>query len=286
MKWLQAIKQQLPKHKYAINAKLLGDDGLLAWSNLGLWSDTTLQKSNAYVQACQALAKQLADSIQLNSQDRVLDLGCGQGASLNFFKQYYALKQLSGVELQDECVKKIKHNMPQSVDVYCESFLNLADIPFTEKFDAVLCIDAAYHSNLHHFLDNLQTVLTNDGRVAFHFLIFSEKWRYLSTVQKEKYRLLLKGADVDALHIYSKTRTEEILRQHHFKDIEIEDLSEEVFLGFSKYIALKKQSGAWTSTQQNFLDILKITMTAKLCHKLYQDGVVRYVKITAKNAKA
>ena len=48
MKWLQAIRQKLPQHKYAINAKQLGDDAVLAWSNLGYWDDAT----SSYPEAC------------------------------------------------------------------------------------------------------------------------------------------------------------------------------------------------------------------------------------------
>ena len=56
MKWLQAIRSNVPKHKYAINAHILGDHNELAWSNLGYWEDTT----SSYPEACQALADQLA----------------------------------------------------------------------------------------------------------------------------------------------------------------------------------------------------------------------------------
>ncbi|MFW1817698.1 SAM-dependent methyltransferase, partial [Acinetobacter guillouiae] len=32
MKWLQAIQQKRPKHKYAIDAKMLGDNAECAWT--------------------------------------------------------------------------------------------------------------------------------------------------------------------------------------------------------------------------------------------------------------
>lgn len=277
MKWLQAIQRYLPTHKYAINTALLGDASSLAWSNLGLWDNT---QQNSYILACQNLAKDLADSIQLSSSDRVLDLGCGKGASLNYWQQHYAVLDLTAVEIQAKCVENIQKNFPQIQQVYCESFLNLNEIQFKHLFDAVMCIDAAYHSNLHHFLDNVQSVLAAEGRLAFHYLMFSEKWRYLSTIQKEKYRLLLKSADVNALYLHGKVRTQHILQQHHFQDIQITDLSEQVFLGFTNYINQQN----YRNVKANYLDIFKIKMTARLCQKLYKDGVIRYVKITAKKS--
>ncbi len=35
--------------------------------------------------------------------------------------------------------------------------------------------------------------------------------------------------------------------------------------------------------QTNKLDSFKIEITAKLCSKLYEDGLVKYVQVTAKN---
>jgi cyclopropane fatty-acyl-phospholipid synthase-like methyltransferase len=96
-------------HKYAIDAKRLGDDSLLAWSNLGYWQN----QYDDYPQACQSLADQIAASIQLKQSDRVLDLGCGQGASLLHWLRYYQIQQLSAVELQPECAKRIQKQLPK-----------------------------------------------------------------------------------------------------------------------------------------------------------------------------
>jgi trans-aconitate methyltransferase len=93
-------------HKYAIDAKRLGDDSLLAWSNLGYWQN----QYDDYPQACQSLADQIAASIQLKQSDRVLDLGCGQGASLLHWLRYYQIQQLSAVELQLNVPNEFKNN--------------------------------------------------------------------------------------------------------------------------------------------------------------------------------
>ena len=57
----QALIEKVIGHKYAIDAKRLGDDSLLAWSNLGYWQG---QQHN-YPLACQNLADQIAASVQL-----------------------------------------------------------------------------------------------------------------------------------------------------------------------------------------------------------------------------
>nr|WP_174506846.1 class I SAM-dependent methyltransferase [Acinetobacter sp. Marseille-Q1620] len=280
MKWLQVIQQQFPKHKYAINAKQLGDKSLFAWSNLGYWAHSQ-NAQLSYPQACKQLAQHLADSIHLNSTDRLLDLGCGQGASLNLWLEHYNIQHLQAVELQAECVDTIRNHLPQLEQIYCHSFVDLQHVPFPEKFTAVICIDAAYHSNLHQFLNSVVAVLQPNGRIAFHYLMFSEKWYHLSTLQKEKYRFLLKTADVDSFHIHSHDRTLQILAQHQFQQVQVEDISESVFNGFAQYI----KHARFEYGEYPLLDTFKIKMTAKLCRKLYEDRVVRYVQICGRYKK-
>lgn len=277
MKWIQALQQKLPKHKYAINAKLLGDSAECAWTNLGYWDEAT----SSYPQACTQLAEHLAQSVHLDMQDRVLDLGCGQGASLKYWLNHYRIDDLEAVELQEHCVHQIQKKLPQIKKIYQQSFLNLNSIPFSKWFDVVLCIDAAYHSDLNSFLKSVHTVLNSKGRIGFHYLMLSEKWQNLSKFEQEKYRLLLKSADVHLDHLHSQMEVERIMQQFQFENIQIEDLSKPVFLGFSNYISHQK----FSSENANLLDIFKIKMTAKLCNKLHSDGLVRYIQITAQNAR-
>ena len=74
------------------------------------------------------------------------------------------------------------------------------------------------------------------------------------------------------------------LDRFEFKNIEIQDLSEPVFSGFADYVQQtlnSKPSDA--QAQGSKLDQFKIQMTAKLCQKLYQEGIVRYVQVTAQS---
>jgi hypothetical protein len=63
-----------------------------------------------------------------------------------------------------------------------------------------------------------------------------------------------------------------------FEDIEIRDLSEAVLQGFANYFHKLQQ----LPQQTTGLDAFKIRMTAKLCRKLYVDGLVKYVQISAR----
>ncbi|WP_180084407.1 cyclopropane-fatty-acyl-phospholipid synthase family protein [Acinetobacter sp. YH12145] len=273
MKWLQAIRQYVPSHKYAINSRLLGDDAELAWSNLGYWDDA----KSSYPAACQKLALYLAESIQLKSTDRVLDLGCGQGASLVFWMEHFQIQNLSAVELQTECVEKIQKNLNSKIKIQQDSFLNLKNIYPQNCMDAVLCIDAAYHSDLNLLLLSIFHVLNSKGRFAFHYLMLSDTFLNLNSLQRLKYQSLLKAADVNLKNLNSKQNLQQQVQQAGFENIQIEDISEFVFQGFADYIQEQK-----SQMSLSHVDQFKIKMTAKLCEKLYRDGLIRYVQISAR----
>ncbi len=278
MKLFQAFQRRLPEHKYAINAVLLGDLSLLPWSNLGYWQDG----QQHYAAACQALADHLAQAIGLNATDKLLDLGCGQGASLLHWQQHYQVQYLAGVELQGSCVSKIQQHLPELNAIYHASFLRLKQIHFSQKFDAVLCIDAAYHHSIPALLEQMNSVLNSKARIGFHHLVLSERWESLNTLQKRKYQFLLKSADVNLNDLMTVGALYQCLDQFGFSHIQVEDLSTAVLGGFAAYIeqnlaAIQRLRAAKGSG----LDIFKIQMTAKLCRKLYEDGIVRYVQVSA-----
>lgn len=272
MKWLQAIRNKIPQHKYAIDAALLGDSRELAWSNLGYWEDAM----STYPEACVNLADQLAQALSLNSKNKILDLACGQGASLIHWQNQYHVEEIHAVELQRACVDKIQNYFKNSVQISCSSFLNLNLLEQLPKFDVVLCIDAAYHCEMNLFIQSVCPVLKSKGKIGFHHLMLSEKFQTFSFLDQQKYKLLLKSADVHLVDVLSEMEIEKMLIAFGFKKIKITDMSAQVFAGFSNYV---EQHLNLKSVQS--LDALKIRMTAKLCRKLYADGFIRYVQIIA-----
>lgn len=272
MKWLQTLQQYFPKHKYAIDAKKLGDHAVLAWSNLGYWEDG----QSSYPEAGQALAMRLADRLQLDANDRVLDLGCGQGASLLLWRQHYHVQQLCAVELQVECVQRIRHTLNSNIQIIQNSFLNLNSKTFSRPFDVVLCLDAAYHCDLNLFLRSTHSILNLNGRIGFHYLMLSDAFLNLNRFERLQLKMLLKAADVHLGHLQLEADLMHSIQAQGYQQIEIEDISGAVFSGFSNYY----HEHLAQNVAKN-LDDLKIQMTAKLCQKLFEQGIVRYAQITA-----
>lgn len=269
------FKSHQPKHKYAINSQYLGDDRVLAWSNLGYWDEHCTN----YVQACRKLADQMAQAIELSSDDALLDLGCGQGASLVHWQQIYGIHDLTAVELQGACIEKIQRHLEPLPLLYQASFLQLDQLNIQKKFDAVLCIDAAYHSPLDQFLATVYKLLKPQGRLGFHYLALSAQFFQLSPLQQMRYRYLLKAADIDLDHVQTVSGLEQQLRTHHFEQIQIQDISLPVLKGFADYFQYLKTGQAIPHFN---IDYFKIMMTAKLCQQLYQQGMLQYVQVSAR----
>ena len=81
------------------------------------------EKYQNYREACRQLADHhLAQAVNLNSKDHLLDLGCGQGASLLHWLQHYQPKSLSAVELQTQCVHKIQKLIPEISQIFAVHF--------------------------------------------------------------------------------------------------------------------------------------------------------------------
>lgn len=281
MKWFQVDTSKQTQHKYAINAAMLGDHDEFAWSNLGYWN----RSDDSYPQACRQLAIHLATAVHLNSKDKLLDLGCGKGASLVLWYEHFKVQHIEAVELQTACVDNIQQKLKQIQRIQLKniqqgSFLNLNPDHFEFKFDVVLCIDAAYHCNLNSFLKSVNGVLNSKARIGFHSLMLSEKFGRLSTFQKIKLKTLLKFADVQLSDLKDHQGIEKTLTEQAFENIRIENMSKAVLKGFSDYIQRCQSSEAFTA-HKGRLDRFKIEMTARLCQKLYDDGWVDYVQISA-----
>jgi hypothetical protein len=160
---------------------------------------------------------------------------------------------LSAVELQKDCIQQIQKELLVEL---CGS-LNLKSLHFLNLFDVVLCIDAAYHSELNLFLDSVSSVLDSKGRIAFHYLMWSDDWQHCSYLQKQQYRCLLKAADVTWRNLMNGQQLSQTLAQHGFKDIVIQDFSEPVLNGFAQYIETQSARKRPFGFAQ-----LKIAMTA------------------------
>lgn len=285
----QRQKTAITAFMYAINPSILGDDQALAWTNLGLWSQTKTD----YPYAAAQLAKHMGDALQIKSTDHLLDIGCGHGASLVFWHQQYAVQHIAALELQPKCCKKIAaQQLPYLKKIIQQSIFfdqNNDEIHSElETYDVIISLDLAYHFALSDYLTAIKKWQTSNCRIGFHTLIKTEQFATLSSRQQKRLARLLRCAKVNLDHLLTESQLKKLLDQQHFTQIQCEDLSKDVLQGFAQYIEseeFKKIKRSQTQNSLNLrhkLNVFKIQMTAKLCQILYATQGIAYVQVTAK----
>ena len=229
------------------------------WNNLGLWSEAT-----DYDSACCALAQAHAQAVALSAQDRLIDLACGSGASLLFWQQHYRVSQCIGLD-------KTTAQRSKSSQLVCGHFdrLPLPTVLNDQRFDAAICIDAAYHAqSIEAFLATAKAMLVENGRLVFSTVVSPDS----HPVKRLDLRLagIPNGSQINYRQLNQALATD-------WSNIKILPL-DSVFTGFAKHVATREKELTWA--QKLSPAWLKIQATASLCERMISASF-NYVLISA-----
>jgi len=264
--------------RFAIDGALLaGPGGDARWNNLGDWHDTA-----DYTQACLALAGLHGEAALLVPGQRVLELACGFGAGIELWRERFGIEHIRALELRRQCVSALRDRLQaeQHIEVYQGRFDAPLPVPLGEqRFDAVLCVDAAYHArSLEAFLAPACQVLADQGRLVFSTLLWAAdrtpSWRSALAGH------LLRAAGIPPGSLVSDARLRALLQRHGLHDLRFELLTQRVLPGFQRWVSQRharlplrlRWSAAW----------LKIRGTAALCAYLHRHRLVDYVLVSAR----
>ncbi len=142
------------------------------WGNLGLWADAPGAGTPiAYAEACRALATAVGTAAGLQPGARVLSLACGAGDELLLWTEHLGAASVVGVELDPGAARlaqALAADRP-AIQVLCASALALDAHPIAAgPFDAIVCVDAAYHlAPRAAWLASVWPRLRPGGRLAY-----------------------------------------------------------------------------------------------------------------------
>lgn len=196
-----------------------GDDDS-GFRNLGLWTGI-----DRYSEAGRALALAVGQAAALQRGHSVLSMACGAGAELRLWRQHFHAAAVLGIDRDPAAVARAQSQV--AGDPACR--VRARVLPTDRDFDAVLCVDAAYHLQPRaRWLQQAHAQLRPGGHLAFADLVL-----------RRGSSPLLRGAAA-LCGVGDLTDTAQRLRQLHeagFVDARAQDLDDAVLGGFARFVA-------------------------------------------------
>jgi cyclopropane fatty-acyl-phospholipid synthase-like methyltransferase len=202
------------------------------WLNMGYWKDTT-----DFATACTHLAKLLADSVDLNPNDLLLDVGFGCGDQLLFFSDHYSVGSIVGITSLEQHCKFARQRLIShpNVNIICGDAVNVPALVKDLEFSKVLALDCAYHFNTRlSFLKAAFDKLQPKGKLGLADIVMNTP--SVSWLDSIILYLICKSTSSPLVNYVTFSEYESQLKDIGFTNVQIVDISHHVFSHLAGYI--------------------------------------------------
>lgn len=245
------------------------------WNNLGYWSGGV-----NYGEACRALARLHGEYAQLQAGQALLELACGYGAAFDIWHDEFGVNNISGLEYRSHCVQAIQQHQAVQNVVQGSFDQPLASSLTHQLYDAVVCVDAAYHAqSLDRFLATACSVLKPQGKLVFSTLMLSANYPQQALWTRVLNQRLLKMAHIKLHSVLNQQALIAFCVRHQLHQVQIIKLNQAVLAGFVQWVQQRHTQLSW---QQKYrADWQKIYATARWCQWLLTHNLLDYVLVCA-----
>lgn len=294
------MKDLAHEQKWRIETSLLAPGGTL-WSNLGAWPVPTaappIKKDDEagqgraalatdYILACENLATFVGSAAQLGPGMRVLDIACGYGESLAHWAKRFGVKRVDAVELRASCTAALTENPPECLGFALAAsardlgeFLSPAGPLPRGSYDALLCVDAAYHFGEPSPFFRAATELLRPGGILA-WTTFTRRHPHPRAALGLLQQVALKVAQIPPSGLLSLEDTSETLASAGLDLITAQHLDREVLAGFANFVQRRRGDLSWRQRLRPAWG--KIAGTAAIARRLAEDSPLHYTLLAAR----
>lgn len=219
--------------------------------NFGYWENISeVISENDLVTANKNLYHQVFQRLNLNNEDKVLEVGSGHGGGCVFLSSSYSIKSIIGVDylpLHTDYSKKKYSSLTELGKLkFIEGAAESIPLP-DETIDKIYTIEAFQHFNPQKAIPEFSRVLSPNGKLVIS-TFFSENKNYFA----ELLTLIPKPAllsDNGGIEFAALPEVLNLLDKHSFQAIQVENISQYVWAGYDKWVKQNNPS-IWDTNWQ------------------------------------